>query len=728
MKITKLMACGMALLFSFAISCEKNDGPDPTPTPESYFEKEGLTPHFGVDQFQDNVTYLGGLKPTDLPWVRARAGKKLTTDVNDAKILILGNSVIDENKTVLDAAYKEGKFIILCNPDVEKLKSLRKELGWVFIIPGKIPSNDFAICFAPRNTFLLTPPLQGDTTAVTSGSEKKTIDMNEVKYANTSVFTATRGLTQFIQRYKERLSSDTKTAVDAPNLSATINTLRFSRSVDYDYSVCVRGRYFAVFIGMAFDMKVYPCYIPEGVNNHGDYYNVEAVATNFAPTMYEYADPFNKGGNYYEPVGTYTFAHYWPYVSGDKEKSSWGDAYFIGPYNGDFNFLCYAKDATSLKFTERPTPASSISTTSYSDSKTKSWEVGLSGGISESDGLSAGINFGFGGSTTNSVHYSVSDVTISNNCSNNEVKYQMTYNNVPKDVDKNKNIDEYLDYSKMPVSCRSTTDLSMVWEWTTSTPKGDYDESIQRLDFELQSHIYIAARDKDLGWWYSYDEDFEREFVFHDDGDDSPMRLGRIPVGCLRIDNKCTQGQMLFNIYIKDENDSIVVKSGNTIAQGEYYEVLLPQKGHRYTAYLDLGKSVSDTKPYLSDTTALPLLINTNDKRVLSVGDYGGDFKTDQALIKVKNQSQIKLARNIKVYKSSDKSLVATYPNSVGYNECADIYVKANVKYYLTMEFGSSSSFDVYVSASEYTPKPYNSESDATVLTVTATGGDFIKM
>lgn len=712
---------GAVILLCAAVSCAKENS-TVDPTPDSFFKKEGLTTNWGSDQFEESVLILGGLKEIDRPWARARAGKRLTTSPDEAKIIILGNSVLDANKELLDSAYNEGKFIIVCYPDVNYLRDIRNSMGWTFIIPDNVPKTNFAIGFANHHSILLTPPQKGNTEPIKDDNFFESIDVSKVEFENSSIFSSTRGLMKFLQLFKRHKAKETKTSVTAPSLDATINTNYYSVPTDRTQLCEIRGRYLKVFYGFAFNIEVYPCYVPQNVHNHGDYYVVKATATDFAPTMYEY-----DGVDSNVPVGKNPFKHYWPNRSGDKEHSYWGDAYFLGPYNKMFNFKCYAQSNTSaLKFIERPDPDSYIGTTSYSNTSEFSWNVGVSGGYSQKQGGNFSLNAGVGGSSSNTVSYSMSDIQVLNRSTNNVVEYEFDYQNVP---DGPVNIDDYVDYTKMPAISRSTADYEMMWEWTTSDPLDDYDKTILGVKYEIVHQFCISTRDKDGGIWTNYWIAYARQFFFNDPGNESPMRLARVPVGCLHIANACTDNQFLWNISVVDETGQTVAQSINSIAAGEYYEVLLPQKDHSYTVFFNMGKSESETKQYHSiNKIELPLLISDSDKRVLTATTAGGDFETDDALLRVKNQSWLKVVRNIVVYRASDNTAVCEFASSLGAEQVAEFQLKSGVEYYVTMEFGSSGVWENFKTEKNFTLSRYKIESDIKYLIVTASGGDFVKI
>jgi len=712
MRHLALSTLGVLTLLLSLFSCSKEDTTTET-IREDYlgFKQEGLAPHFGTDQFNDAVFVLGGLKDRDKPWIRARAGKNLCTDVSAAKIIVLGNSIVDANVKLLASAYEEGKIVIVCNPDLDKLRKLRSTYGWHFIIPEEKPEYDFAIGFARHHSILLKAPvfIKGDVKAG-SGAEEV--------YENTSVFFSARALVQFIKQYKQHQSNQTKASINVTGLDEKINTLYYSVTRDYSYCTTCR-RNLKIFASFAINYSAYPCYLPEGVNNHGDYYQVKATFSNFAPTMYEYDTDPNV------PVGKYTFAHYWPYNDGAKEKSFTGDAYFLGPYNACLVFKCYSTSG-QLKLTERPIPGTDISTVNYSESSTKSWNVGISGGYGQETGATGSINVGFGGSKTNSVSYSMSDLRVVNNSDNNAVGYEFNYQNIPN-VDSD--FDSYLEKSKMPAICRSTADFDMAWEWATITPKNDYDATVFDMQTEVKQSVCVMVRDKVSGSWTNYSTGSTHTFTFTTSDSGSLLEVARIPVGCLRLDNKCSGNQLLYDITIVNESGETVLKTDNNLSPGEYYEVLLPRKNHTYSVYFNMGDGQSSAKPYYSidSKIALPLLDTQGNKRILSATETGGDFETNQAKIKVKNQSMTKLVRNLGVYKADDNTLVVKYPNSLGFFESAEMYVTAGVKYYIKMEFGSSSDFSTYRTGADFIPAPYHSDSDTKILYMTDEGGDFVK-
>ena len=424
-------------------SCSKSND---ISTPADYFNEYGLNVCFDDEQFQDHVAYLGGMDEEDEPWIRARAANMLADSPSSAKVLILKSSSIDENRDILSEAYEDGKVIIILKPDIEKMKVMRDTSSWNFILPHDLPASNCAIAFSKRRTMLLTPPVYIN-------------ENGERIYQNKSVFEAARALMQFIKRVKEGSVSDTKSSVAAGILDEKINTMTYESPYSCYMDIEIRGRYLRVFVSNNISYSVYPCYVPEGVNNSGDYYTVKAVATNYAPKMYEYANP-SEGGNPEVPVGNNPYAHYWP-----RELSYWGDCQFRGPYNTRFDVTIGSKNASDMFFTSngRPIPGTDIDTKNFSETETFSWNVGISGGISEVNGLSAGFNAGIGGEKSNTVAYSMSDMKVVNNSDNSIVDYDFIYQNLPEYDD---DFDNY--ESQMPSICKSTADFEMAWEWKST--------------------------------------------------------------------------------------------------------------------------------------------------------------------------------------------------------------------------------------------------------------------
>jgi len=210
------------------------------------------------------------------------------------------------------------------------------------------------------------------------------------------------------------------------------------------------------------------------------------------------------------------------------------------------------------------------------------------------------------------------------------------------------------------------------------------------------------------------------------------LEVARIPVGCLRIDNKCQSNQILFGIQISDNSSGEVVYTcANSISRDEHLEVLLPQKDRTYSISMNVGQSQSSTVPYYSfdSQIELPLLMDkAQDTRILTMVENGGDFTSRNAYLQVMNQSRTALVRNLRIFEA-DGTQVYSYPNSLGYNNVADIYLNADVEYYATMEYGSASSFKNYRSSSNFTLPFFSGDKDIRVLIASyPDGGDFVQI
>jgi len=516
----------------------------------------------------------------------------------------------------------------------------------------------------------------------------------------------------FIDDVLESRPDGTKSSVSARTLSDIANeqTHTFVRT-EY-WETHLRGRHLRVFTTSTVSYSVFPCYVPDGITNHGDHYVVKAVATNYCPKMYEYK---------YEDGPTKPYqgmkAHYWA-----REYSYWGNCQFRGPYNTEMTVSSSVDIPTDMSFptSGKPKPDSDISTTHHTESVTASWNVGLSGGWNSKDEFSLGFNAGIGGSKTYSVSYDTKDLKVANESDSHSPSYKFIYQNLPKEDD---DFDNY--ESKMPTISKSTASFDMSWQWVTSNPKADYDKFVYTLSNEVGWNLSIWSRDRNGLIWSNYMYSFHRSSTLTNK---EVMSVARVPIGCLRIENKCQNNQMLYGIFIKDETNKTVYQSSNNLAQGEFLEVLLPQKNHMYSVNFNMGKSSASTIPYYSNDPkiVLPLLIDSkSDKRVLNATENGGDFTTDAGMIRVVNQSFTNLVMNLTVCRK-DGTVVLEYPNPVGCGVSADLYVTAGQEYYVTMDFGSESSSKPYKSASNFKVSSYKSETDIKILYAADNGGSFV--
>ena len=699
MKKSLLFLIGMIVLMG---SCSTEED---VPTWSDHFQEAGLVVSFDDEQFSSPVAYLGGLYQADESWIRARAANVLTDSPAAAEVLILHSSAIDEHLDILREAYASGKTIIVGQPDIEKLKVMRDTLGWNFILPHELPSASCAIGFCKQSSILLTPPYYIDEDGDWALQDK-------------SVFESARALMQFIQRVKEGRANLTRSSVACGGLDEKINTMTYDIPYSCYKDVSLRGRYLRIFKSANISYSVYPCYVPEGVRGNGDYYTVKAVATNFAPTMYEYAKP-SEGGKPEVPVGNYPYAHYWP-----REYSYWGDCQFRGPYNTRMDVTIHAENPADMLFTTegRPIPGTDIDTKHFTESSTFSWNVGVAGGFSESDGVSVGLNVGFGGSKTNTVSYSVSDLKVVNNSDNSTVDYDFIYQNLPE---KDDDFDNY--ESQMPSICKSTADFEMAWEWTSTIHK-DNDGYVIPLVTGMTMGVTLWARDKASGIWHNYMEDYSMSWK---DTNTTLLELARVPVGCLRINNKAQTGEILYDIKVYDSATGEAVYEGtNNVGMNEYFEVLLPQKNHSYFVSMGVGKNSYDKVTFYSYDTeiTLPLALSDtdSDKRILTFVESGGDFTSRAGYLRVVNQSAIGLVRNLKVYTAGGEEVYAS-KSSLGYGHSLDIYLSANTEYYATLDFGSASSSRRYKTASNFKLPFYTKDSDIITLIANDNGGDFVE-
>ena len=681
-------------------SCSKDDDTTTPIDPTDYFNEYGLNVSFDNEQFADNVAYLGGIDTENELWIRARAANLFANDPSSAKVLILGSSVIDENREILSEAYEDGKVIIVLRPNIEKIKVMRDTSKWNFILPRELPTSNCAIAFSKRRTMLLTPPVYIN-------------ENGEHIYQNKSVFEAGRALMQFIKNVKNSNASGTRSSVAAGGLDEKINTMTYDSPYSCYRDVVICGRYLRVFVSNNISYSVYPCYVPEGVNGSGDYYVVKAVATNYAPTMYEYAN-----GNPEVPVGNNPYAHYWP-----REYSYWGDCQFRGPYNTRLDVTISSENPSNMSFTAfgRPIPGTDINTQDFSESESFSWEVGLSGGYSKEEKWNGGFNAGVGGETSSTVSYSMSDMKVVNNSGNSSVDYDFIYQNLPgKD-------DDFDDYeSQMPSICKSTADFEMAWEWKSTVHK-DNDGYIIPVVTNMTMGIALWARDKNGAVWSNYMDNYS---FSRKDVNTTLLDLARVPVGCLKINNKAQTNEILYDIKVYDSVSGEAVYEGtNNVGMNEYFEVLLPQKNHSYFVSMEVGKNSYDKVTYYSYNSeiTLPLALSgsDSDKRILNFVESGGDFTSKAGYLRVVNQSAVNLVRNLKVYTAAGEEVYAS-KSSLGYGHSLDIYLSAGVEYYVTMDFGSASSSKKYRTGSNFELPFYTKDSDIVTLIANDNGGDFI--
>ena len=689
-------------IIALMLSCSENED---VFVPSDYFNEAGLVVSFDNEQFNRPVVYLGGMGKSDESWISARAAGLKTENPAAAEVIILNNSVIDANLDILKEAYDNGKIIIVGQPDLEKLKVLRDTLGWNFIMPRELPGSNCALGFCEQKTILLTPPYYID-------------ENGEQIYQNKSVFESARALMQFIKGVRESNANASRSSVAAGGLDEKINTMTYDVPYSSYQDVVMRGRYLRIFKSANISYSVYPCYVPEGVNGNGDYYTIKAVATNYAPTMYEYAKP-SDGGNPEVPVGNNAYAHYWP-----REYSYWGDCQFRGPYNTRMDVTVNSENASDLNFTTegKPIPGTDIDTKDFSESKTISWEVGISGSISpKSKKGSLGFNAGVGGEKSSTVAYSMSDMKVVNNSSSSTVDYDYIYQNLPAVGD---DFDNY--ESQMPSICKSTADFEMAWEWKSTVHK-DNDGYVIPIVTNMKMDMSLWARDKDVGVWKNYMDNYSTSVK---DVNTSLLELARVPVGCLKILNKAQSNEILYDIKVYDSVSGETVYEGtNNVGMNEYFEVLLPQKGHSYFVTMGVGKNSYDKVTYYSydSEITLPLVLSESDsdKRILTFVESGGDFTSKSGHLRIVNQSSTNLVRNLKVYTVGGEEVYAS-KSSLGYGHSLDIYLSAGVEYYVTLDYGSASSSRKYKTQSNFELPFYTKDSDIITLIANDGGGDFV--
>jgi len=708
MKRKSLLLMALVGLLAF-VGCTKEPS-----TPEEHFDRQGLVSHFDKELIKENVAYLGGLHPDDERWVRARSSKGMSSSADGAKVIIIGNELVSSQEETLKKAYEEGRFIIIGNAKMDSLRAFRERNGWKFPIPARQPEGRFAYGIAKNHSFLLSFPLH------------KNENGQIVVDAGASPFQAMRGMIIFISNYLKG-NSQTKSSVDAGKLDIPnqIYSENFPMYEDVSYKIDsdFTTYYYRIFREFGIQYSVYSCYAPEGSSEqlHGDYYSVKAIGTNYPPTMYERASSTDTVSIDGKP------AHFmW------GEQSPRGLMKIKGPWNSQVTMAFHAQNAGDLIFCieGHPSPESDIQVKDYTTVKTKSWEVSISGGfeaMGKNKGGNIGASFGVGGSTENWVAYSMSDIGVKNYSDNSCASYEFNYQNLPKgDKPTSK------DWDNASITTISTTraDFEAAWIWQSSSSgkKKDYDGAFVPLVGEFSSTVDVFCEDRNYGTWYARlmhetevwtDKNFQMEVV-------------RIPVGCLRIDNKCQNNQILFNIQITDNStNEVVYTCENSIGRDEHLEVLLPQKERTYSVSMDVGQSRASTVPYYSfdSQIEMPLLIDKKqDTRILTMVESGGDFTSRSAYLQVINQARSALIRNLRIF-TADGTLAYSYPNSLGYNNVADIYLNPDVEYYATMEYGSATNFKNYRSASSFTIPYFSSEKDKRILIASyPEGGDFVEI
>jgi len=683
-------------------------------SPEEHFSKEGLLPNFDKTLFDVEVAYLGGLHSDDEVWVRARSNKGMSSSPDEAKIIIIGNELVNSQEEVLKKAYEAGKFIIIGSADADSLKSYRERFDWQFCIPAEKPEGRFAYGIAKNHAFLLASPLH------------KTQDGEIVVDEGSSPFEAMRGLISFINSYYKG-DNRTKSSVDIGELNLPDQVYSRNFSTYHDVGYQVKGGtvyYYRIFHDWAIQYSVFSCYAPEeGIKQfHGDYYSIKAIATNYPPSMYERASSSSTSSI------DNSAAHFmW------GEQSTRGHMKIKGPWNSKLTMSFQAEKASDLVFCIEglPSPESDILAQDYTTVKTKSWNVSLSGGGGGGGGKggkgSGSASFGFGGSTENWVSYSLNDIGVKNHSDNNCASYEFNYQNIPEGSS-----EDHSKWDDASITTISTSrgDFEAAWIWQSSSTgmKNDYDGAIIPMIATFDHQVDVYCEDKISGSWYASlkhdiasltDKDFQLEVV-------------RIPVGCLRIDNRCQTNQLLFNIQIVDNlSGEVAYTSLNSISRNEHLEVLLPQKERSYYVTMDVGQSQASTVKYYSCDTQIqiPLLLDkSSDTKILTIVESGGDFTSQNGYLHVINQSRTALVRNLCIYKA-DGSLIYTYPNSLGYNNTAELLLNAEVEYYATIEYGSATNFKKYRSSKNFTLPYYRGVSDIRVLIASyPDGGDFVEI
>jgi len=694
-------------------SCAKESIPS---TPENHFNKQGVLPHFDESLFEIGVAYLGGLNANDEPWVRARSGKNLLSSPEDAKVIIVGSELVSSLRDTLNKAYEEGKFIIIGNANIDSLKAYRGRFGWQFTIPFRQPEGRFAYGIAKDHAFLLSSPFHKNETG------EITVD------DGVSPFQAMRGMISFIDSYfKGKILTKSSVDVSELNIPDQVYSENFSWYEDVTY-VLYDGfspYYYRIYRESAIQYSVFSCYAPEGASEqfHGDYYSVKAVCTNYPPTMYERASSTDT-----RPIDGKAAHFMW----GEQSKRDNGLMKIKGPWNSQMKMTFHAEKADDLIFCieGHPSPESDIQVKDYTTVKTKSWNVSISGGYGNQGGKGGGnvsASLGFGGSTENWVAYSMSDIGVKNHSDNNCASYEFNYQNLPTG--------EYTsckDWDNANITTISTTraDFEAAWIWQSSSSgkKKDYDSVPIPFVGEFTQTVDVYIEDRKDGAWYA--KLVKNPYTWADRN--FQLEVTRIPVGCLRIDNKCQTNQILFNIQITDNSTGEVAYAcSNSISRDEHLEVLLPQKDRSYSVSMKVGQSQSSTVSYFSfdPQIELPLLLDKDkDTRILTMVENGGDFTCRTGHLQVVNQSSSALVRNLCVFKA-DGSLVYSHTNSIGYSNVADIYLNADVEYYATMEYGSASNFQKYRTATNFTLPYYSSEKDIRILIASyPEGGDFVEI
>ena len=239
--------------------------------------------------------------------------------------------------------------------------------------------------------------------------------------------------------------------------------------------------------------------------------------------------------------------------------------------------------------------------------------------------------------------------------------------------------------------------------------------------------IAVWIRDKYTGIWRNNMFDYS---LSRQDVNTSLLDLARVPVGCLKINNKSQSNEILYDIKVYDSVSGEAVYEGtNNVGMNEYFEVLLPQKGRSYYVSMGVGKNSYNKVTYCSYNSeiTLPLALSGSDsnKRILNFVESGGDFTSRAGYLRVINQSSVNLVRNLKVYTAGGEEVYAS-KSSLGYGHSLDINLSAGVAYYVTMEFGSASSSKKYRTASNFELPFYTNDSDIVTLIANDNGGDFI--
>lgn len=594
-----ILALALGAVLTTFLSCSKDDGPVVDPDP---FKRFGLTTYFDKSQFPGKVAILGGIDDLGTRWLTARAGGSLST-AQDADIVVVGNMMLDNLKLAVREAYENGKFILVAHAQIKDIQKIKDEYGWKFTLPSTQPEQCM-IGFAPHACCLLEPPAYTDKTGA----------------GNTPTLTCfqfMRPLNNFIKRWMQKAKAETKSSIKAPGLNMDDDVFANPFQFVADVSVRVKDRvtYYRVYSNVDVQYNVVPCYLPEALSDkHGDYYIVKTSVAHDFPTAYIY-------GNNDPEVSVSGEARYF-----DKEESQ-EKMKIMGPYKTDLKveFVADAEGNDVYEFGNGgyPVPATTIGQTTYDNKETFTVDGGISGGYSSSEGGGyVNAELGFTATKENTVSSTVTDLSVTNNSvtSTGNVAYDFKYNNLPN---------EFQDPTEIS---KSLSTFEMAWIWKTKSSKGkkDYETGTFPILTKVTSEVRMNA--EEIYWGQekyatnttSFSATLNRSFA-------DPKRT---PVGCLQINNKCSDTPLtnfiLYDIHVFDAStDKEVYSTESSVGRDESFEVLLPQKDRTYYVTLSMGASQKTADEYTSSNKAisLGLLKSESDKLILNINEKGGDFE-----------------------------------------------------------------------------------------------------